>query len=193
MTWWLPHVPTFFDGLERGAYDLILADPPWRFRTWNETNQVKSAKNHYDLMDRQDLLDLPVASLASSNSCLVMWATQAQLDEAVELLAAWGFRYKTAGAWAKQSSTGEKWAFGTGYWLRSAAEFYIVGARGNPKVEDRGVRNLIVAPVREHSRKPDRMYEDLESMFPSARKLELFARTRRPGWDCWGNQTEKFQ
>ena len=184
--------PFYFEGLEPGSYDLILTDPPWRFRTWNEENQTKSAQNHYDLMDRETMLKMPVRELASGNCALVMWATQAQLHEAFELMAAWGFKFKTAGAWAKQSSTGEKWAFGTGYLLRSAAEFFLIGVRGSVKVEDRGVRNLIVAPVREHSRKPDEMHAILESMFPLARKCELFCRERREGWDCWGNQVEKF-
>ena len=175
-----------------GPYDLILADPPWRFRTWTETNQKKSAKNHYPLLRTSDLQHIPVGASVSKDAVLVLWATQAQLPDAIGLLSHWGFAYKTAGAWAKRSTTGRKWAFGTGYIFRCAAEFFIVGTRGSPKTAAKNVRNLIVAPNREHSRKPDEMYENLEQLWPNARKLELFARSRRPGWDAWGNEIEKF-
>jgi N6-adenosine-specific RNA methylase IME4 len=114
------------------------------------------------------------------------------VDQAIDVMKAWGFRYKTCGAWAKQSSTGKKWAFGTGYLFRCAAEFFIVGAIGEPRPLARDVRNLIVAPVREHSRKPDEMYLVLERMFPRDPRCELFARTTRVGWDSWGNETAKF-
>jgi N6-adenosine-specific RNA methylase IME4 len=174
-----------------GGWRCILADPPWRFRTWNETNQKKSASNHYALMTMDGLKSLPVKDLASKDCALVMWATQAQLPDAIDLMTAWGFKYKTAGAWAKQSETGRKWAFGTGYVLRCAAEFYLVGTRGNPKARVRNVRNLIVARKREHSRKPDQMHDDLERLFDGPR-LELFGRQSRPGWTVWGNEATKF-
>lgn len=118
----------------------------------------------------------------------------AALDEPhppIELLTAWGFTFKSAGAWAKQSSTGECWAFGTGYVFRSAAEFYLVGAIGKPRVGSRSIRNLIAAPVREPSRKPDQLHADVEALYAGP-YAELFARQRRPGWDAWGNQVGKF-
>lgn len=181
-----------FAGLPKRRFGVILADPPWRFRTWNETNQTKSASKHYDLMTLAEIKALPVASLAAKDCVLVMWATQAQLHHAIETLAAWGFKFKTAGAWAKLSTTGSKWAFGTGYLFRCAAEFYVVGTRGNLRSKARDVRNLIVAPRREHSRKPEEMHISLERMFPAVPRVELFARERRRGWKAWGNQTDKF-
>jgi N6-adenosine-specific RNA methylase IME4 len=181
-----------FGTLNRAPYDVILADPPWRFRTWNETNQEKSASKHYDLMTLADIKAMPVQQLASSDCLLAMWAVQAMLDQALEVMRAWGFKFKTSGAWAKQSSTGSKWAFGTGYLFRCSAEFFLIGTRGNPRSAVRDVRNLIVAPVREHSRKPEDLHVSLERMFPDAKRCELFARAERPGWDAWGNQTAKF-
>ena len=181
-----------FGDLRPLSYSLILADPPWRFRTWGEHNQAKSPSKHYDLMTMDDMKALPVNQLAADDCALVMWAVQAMIPEALALMDAWGFKYKTMGAWAKQSSTGEKWAFGTGYLYRCAAEFFIVGTIGKPQVGARNIRNLIVAPVREHSRKPDQMHGDLERLFPCVRRAELFARQSRPGWDCWGNQADKF-
>lgn len=181
-----------FAGLRSNYYGLILADPPWKFVTHSEKNQTKSVARHYDLMTLDDLRNLPVAQLAARDCALVMWMTQAMIEDGHALMRTWGFTPKTLGAWAKQSKTGEKWAFGTGYIYRSAAEFYAVGSRGNPKVAVRDVRNLIVAPVREHSRKPDEMHANLERMFPNVPKIELFCRERRLGWDCWGNDIDKF-
>ena len=182
-----------FPGLWRGFYGLILADPPWRFESWNGKDAEKSPARHYDLMTLDGIKTLPVESLAASDCALVMWGVQAMMPEAFELMRAWGFTPKSTGAWAKQSKTGEKWAFGTGYIFRSAAEFYILGTRGKPKVAVRDVRNMIVAPVREHSRKPDQLHVDLERMFPHVPKVELFCRERRPGWDAWGNHVDKFE
>lgn len=181
-----------FEGLKPNYYGLIYADPPWRFRTWNDDNQSKAPSAHYDVMTLDDIKALPVASLAAPNSVLVMWAVAPMMPHALEVMAAWGFRFKTTGAWAKLSSTGAKWSFGTGYLLRSAAEFFLIGTRGSLPSAVRDVRNLVVAPVREHSRKPDSLRADLERMFPDVPRLELFARQEVPGWASWGNQTEKF-
>ena len=173
-------------------YGVILADPPWRFRTWGEHNQHKSPSKHYDLMTLDDLKALPVSQLATDHAVLVMWAVPPMVPQAIDLMSAWGFKYKTLGSWAKQSETGRKWAFGTGYIYRSACEPYIVGTIGEPKIGARDVRNLIVAPVREHSRKPDEMHSNLERLFPCVARAELFARESRAGWEAWGNQTTKF-
>ncbi len=113
------------------------------------------------------------------------------LPEALDTLRAWGFAFKSAGAWAKQSSTGAAWHFGTGYRYRSAVEFWLLGTIGRPRQKSRSVRNLIVAPVREHSRKPERMRADIEAMFHGP-YLELFAREAAPGWLNWGNEVDKF-
>lgn len=182
-----------FGRLVPQSYDVILADPPWRFENYSAEGEEKNPLAHYDCMTIDDLRALPVARLAAPNCALVMWATAPLLDKAIDLLSDWGFTYKSAGAWAKQSSSGRKWSFGTGYCFRSAAEFFLLGTRGDPTFASRSVRNLIVAPVREHSRKPDEMHDNIEAMFPFARKCELFARQRRLGWDAWGNETDKFE
>jgi N6-adenosine-specific RNA methylase IME4 len=180
-----------FHGLTPGKYSLISADPPWRFVTRSDKGHGKSPESHYPCMSLDAIKALPVAALAAPDCALIMWGTFPLLPAALDTLDAWGFRYCTGGAWAKQSSTGRKLAFGTGYVYRSAAEFWLVGKRGNPKARSRSIRNLILAPVREHSRKPDQMHTDLESLFDGPR-CELFARQARPGWDIWGNQTSKF-
>jgi N6-adenosine-specific RNA methylase IME4 len=182
-----------FHPLPRSAYSAIIADPPWRFVTWSETRQYKAPSRHYAVMGLDAIKSLPVADLAAADCLLWLWATKAQLHHALEVMQWWGFEFKTAGAWAKQSPTGASWAFGTGYVLRSAAEFWLIGTRGRPKPESRSERNLIVAPVREHSRKPDQAYEMLERMFPAQRRCELFARYSRPGWHQWGLETQRFR
>ena len=143
------------------------------------------------IMDLADIMALDMAFVGAADCALVMWATAPMLPEALQVMAAWGFKFKTAAAWAKQSSTGARWAFGTGYIFRSAAEFILVGSRGRPKVRSRSVRNLIVAPVREHSRKPPEAHQMCEALFDGP-YLEMFAREPRPGWTVWGNQTDKF-
>lgn len=180
-----------FGELVPGRYGAILADPPWRFLNHSAKGQKKNPVAHYPCMTIAELTALPVARLAAPDCALVMWATAPLLDRAFDVMRAWGFTFKSAGAWAKQSRTGEKWTFGTGYVFRSAAEFYLVGTIGKPRVCSRSIRNLIAAPVREHSRKPDQMHNDVEQLYAGP-YAELFARARRPGWDAWGNDVDRF-
>ncbi|MFN3371002.1 MAG: MT-A70 family methyltransferase [Sphingomonadaceae bacterium] len=181
-----------FEGLTPGRYGLILADPPWSFRVRTEAGTGRSPQRHYPCLSMAELIALPVAGLAARDSALLMWATAPMLPDALKLMGAWGFAFKSAGAWAKQSASGASWAFGTGYCFRSAAEFFLLGTRGRPVVQSRRVRNLVVAPVREHSRKPDQLHAMAEALYAGP-YLELFARQRRPGWDAWGNDPDHFE
>lgn len=181
-----------FGNLRPLSYGCILADPPWYFRNFSAKGEAKNPVAHYDCMDTASLGALPVSQLAAPDCALLMWATAPMLPDAVALMAAWGFTFKSAGAWAKQSSTGNAWAFGTGYCFRSAAEFFLLGTIGKPKVQSRSVRNLIVAPVREHSRKPEAQYEMAETLFAGP-YLELFSRAARPGWSAFGDEAGKFE
>jgi N6-adenosine-specific RNA methylase IME4 len=183
--------PWPFGDLKMFHYGLILADPPWLFANYSAKGEAKNPLAHYDCMDLDALKALPVNHLAAPDCALLMWACAPMLPEAIDLMAAWGFAFKSAGAWAKQSKTGEKWAFGTGYCFRSAAEFFLLGTRGAPRVRSRSIRNLIVAPVRQHSRKPDDLHRMAEQLYDGPR-CELFARQQRPGWDAFGNQATKF-
>jgi N6-adenosine-specific RNA methylase IME4 len=178
--------------LPPGPFGCILADPPWRFRTFNGKSAVPTtAPDPYRTMPLDEIKALDVAGVAARDCALIMWATAPLMPQAFDVMAAWGFTFKTMGCWAKQSSTGRKWAFGTGYVLRGASEFYLIGARGAPPVRSRSVRNLIVAPVREHSRKPDQIYRDCEALYAGP-YLEMFARQTAPGWSVCGDQTDKF-
>lgn len=180
-----------FGELRPFAYGALIADPPWRFMNYSARGEGKNPVAHYDCMKLPELAALPVNHLAAADCAMFMWATAPMLPEALQLLAAWGFTFKSAAAWAKQSSTGASWAFGPGYTFRSAAEFYLLGTRGKPKVLSHSVRNLIVAPTREHSRKPDQLHDDVEAMFAGP-YAELFARQVRSGWNSWGNELARF-
>lgn len=184
--------PWPFGDLRRRWYGTILADPPWGFRLHSDAGDRKSPQYHYGCMDLGEIQALPVAALAHPDAAAcVMWATAPMMPQALATLEAWGFRYSTMGAWAKQSRSGKAWAFGTGYVFRSAAEFFLVGTRGRPELGARNVRNLVVAPTRQHSRKPDLLRAAIERLLPGPR-CELFAREAAPGWDAWGNEVGKF-
>jgi N6-adenosine-specific RNA methylase IME4 len=130
---------------------------------------------------------LPVGELFLPDAAIALWWPQYAVHWVDSVLRAWGFSPRSTGTWAKQSSTGKKWAFGQGKILRCAAEFYTIGVRGNPKVRSRRVRNLIVAPVAEHSVKPDELHQQMEQLYDGP-YLELFARRNHTGWSCWGDQ-----
>lgn len=186
-------LPWPFGDLKRVHYRAIIADPPWRFDNWSEAGQTKNPSAHYACQRLAWIKSLPVADLAHPDGCaLVMWATAPMLPHALETLRAWGFAFRSAGAWAKRSRADASWAFGTGYLYRSATEFWLLGVRGRPRQQSRSVRNLIIAPIREHSRKPDQMRRDIETLFPGP-YCELFAREAAPGWDAWGNEVGKFE
>jgi N6-adenosine-specific RNA methylase IME4 len=178
--------PEPFTDLPLHEAGVVLVDPPWSFVTYSPKGWRKSAHAHYSCMTLDEIKALPVAELCRPDAVLVLWFTQTHTRPALEVMEAWGFTDKSQGAWAKQSKTGRCWQFGTGYLLRSAAEFFLVGTRGRPKQLARSFRNLIVAPVRGHSRKPDQMYVEIEKAWPGP-YLELFARYPRPGWAQWNN------
>jgi N6-adenosine-specific RNA methylase IME4 len=181
-----------FGALTPLKYGLILADPPWRFVTYSAKGRKKSPDRHYPTMTMNELYRLPVGQLAAADCALVMWAYWPLLHEALGLAAAWGFTFKSGGAWAKRSKSGRSWAFSTGYLMRGASEPFIIATLGRPDFVSRSERNLIVAPVREHSRKPDEMHESLERLFPDVWRCELFARSTRASWDSWGDQVNRF-
>ena len=189
-----------------GQFDLIMADPPWQFATRSAKGvTAKGAGGQYSVMPLDLVRELPVASLAEKHCLLWLWATNPMLPQALQVMAAWGFEFKTAGTWVKRTRHG-KGAFGTGYTLRSANEPFLIGTRGRP-VTTRKVRSAIASgdtdPLtlssvtiesvsREHSRKPDEAFAAAELLMPEARRIELFSRQERPGWTVWGNETTKF-
>lgn len=180
-----------FGHLQMFKYGAILCDAPWSYRMYSDKGYEKSPEAHYDTMSDEDIAALPVHLLAAGDCMLFMWAIWPKVDVAIEVLKAWGFTFKTGGAWHKRAAKGGT-AFGTGYIFRSACEPYIVGTIGNPDIGSKSVRNIIDAKRRDHSRKPDEMRKNVELLTPRAFRCELFAREPWPGNDVWGNESEKF-
>lgn len=197
-----------FADLPRGHYGAILADPPWRFNVWSGETAVKrhnssgtnvSASVHYQTMAADDLRALPVKDLAADDCALFMWVTWPTLLEAIELVDAWGFKYKTCAFDWMKAHAGQIDMFredndvlmGMGYWTRANSEPCLLATRGKPKRLHADVRQGIIEPRREHSRKPDCVHDRIQRLVAGP-YLELFARAPRAGWDVWGNQTDKF-
>lgn len=181
----------FHDLRPAGGFGLIMADPPWSYEMRSEKGYDRSPEAHYATMDLAAIKAMPVEALAAPDCLLWLWALGPQLPQALDVIAAWGFTFKSSGHWAKVGTSGKQ-HFGTGYILRNAGEPFIIATRGAPKTT-RTVRSVIIAPVREHSRKPDEAFAQAEKLMPEARRLELFSRQQRPGWSVWGNETTKFE
>jgi N6-adenosine-specific RNA methylase IME4 len=172
-------------------YGAILADPPWTFKVRSEKGEGRSASQHYGTMDLDAIAGMPVASWAAKDACLFLWATDPMLPEALRIMRAWGFAYKTvAFYWAKTNRDGSFFT-GMGYWTRANTEMCLLGTRGRPQRISKSVRRLIVAPRREHSRKPEEIKPSIERLVPGP-YLEMFSRENRDGWDSYGNETGKF-
>ena len=180
-------------------YPVIYADPPWSFKTFSDKGKGRSADAHYNCLSFEDLCGIPVAEWATDNCTLFLWTTDPMLPKALELCRAWGFTYKTIGFyWAKLNRSASALAFsesdfftGLGYWTRANPEMCLLATRGKPKREAKDVRRLVIAPRREHSRKPEEVYQRIERLLGGP-YLELFARGTRPGWDSWGDQSGLF-
>jgi N6-adenosine-specific RNA methylase IME4 len=168
--------------LPAGSFDLIYADPPWRFP--GNPDSSRAVENHYPTMELAEILALTPP--AADNSLLFLWGVNSQLPQALHVIDAWGFAYVTQFVWVK-----DKW--GLGQYNRCQHELLLVARRGSfpPPDEDRRRSSVIDARRRRHSEKPEQVRELLEQMYPAATKLELFARGKaRPGWTIWGNQAE---
>src|SRR5262245_6586709 len=146
-------------------YPIILADPPWKFNVVDACGVERAAANHYPTMALDAICALPVSALATDDAVLFMWTTAPHLQEAFEVLCAWGFDYTTHLAWVKHS-------IGLGYWVRNQHELLLVARRGSPPTPAPNARpsSVITAPRREHSRKPDEAYEVIERMYPELPK-----------------------
>lgn len=191
-----------------GGFRAVLADPPWRFNTWNKTEVVqaraskttyKSANAHYGTLPLDEIKILPVADVSASDCTLFIWTCWPMLMESLSLIETWGFKFKTCGFFWTKAHAGQIDMFredmdalmGQGYWTRSNSEPCLLATRGSPKRLHADVRQGIIEPRREHSRKPDCVHGRIERLVEGP-YLELFARRSRPGWATWGNEATKF-
>ena len=171
-------------------YQIIYADPPWQFNFRNRKVLSQTAKdNLYDTMNPQDIIELPIQDIINDNCVLFLWIMDSQMQLGLDVIKSWGFIYKTvAFTWVKLAKT--KFHFGGGNWTRSNPEQCLLATKGNIKRISASVRQLIIEPRREHSRKPDRVRNDIVELVGDLPRIELFARQQTEGWDIWGNEVK---
>jgi len=168
-------------------YGVIVADPEWRFEPYSrDTGMDRAADNHYPTSVTELIAQRDVASIAADDCVLFLWATVPMLADAMEVMKAWDFKYKSHAIW-------DKIHIGTGYWFRNRHELLLVGTKGDipaPAMGDQFASVMTIAR-KEHSAKPEQFLELIEQYFPNLAKIELNRRGEaRPGWDAWGNEVE---
>ncbi len=176
--------------LKEGPYSTILADPPWQFQ--NRTGKVAPEHKRllrYPTMELKEIMELPVSKIAAAQSHLYLWVPNALLLEGLKVMEAWGFTYKSNLVWYKVRKDGGPDGRGVGFYFRNVTEIILFGVRGSMRTLQPGRTqvNILSSRKREHSRKPDEIYDLIESCSPGP-YFELFARFQRPGWDQWGNE-----
>ena len=170
-------------------YQIIYADPPWDYKGQRQHNgkggtETGGAEMHYPTMTLSELKKLDILSLADDDCLLFLWATSPHLDQAIELMKSWGFKWATVGfVW-------DKVKVNPGFYTMSQCELCLIGKRGRiPKPRGaRNIRQYLKSPRQKHSKKPSMVRFRIENMFPGQKKIELFARERVDGWDCWGDE-----
>ncbi len=189
-------------------YNIIYADPAWNFKTYSEKGkEKKSAENHYNTMNIQDIYNLPIQNIAADDCVLFLWVTNPMLKEGLETIEKWGFKYKTVGFnWFKKNKIADSWFWGLGYWTRSNTELCLIATKGNISrisksvhqvidSEDNGSLDVfdsfpIVSRIEKHSVKPRIVREKIVELLGNLPRIELFAREKFNGWDSWGNEVE---
>lgn len=178
------------DGSEK-KYSIILADPPWEYRAWSNKGQGRSAVSHYPVMKLADICALPVADIAADDCVLFIWGTWPNLLDTLKVIEAWGFTYKTvAFMWVKQLRSGWGLHMGMGHWTRANTEAVFLATKGKPHRVSKSVRQVVLSPLREHSRKPEKVHHKIVELMGDLPRIELFARRPAPGWDVWGNEVD---
>ncbi len=184
----------FLQQVPRADYGTILADPPWQFK--NRTGKVAPEHkrlSRYPTLTLQEIKEIPVWLVSAEPSHLYLWVPNALLKEGLEVMEAWGYQYKTNIVWQKIRRDGEPDGRGVGFYFRNTTEMVLFGVRGKLRTlrPGRTQVNVLKSRKREHSRKPDELYDIIEACSP-APYLELFARGRREGWDQWGDQVTQY-
>lgn len=168
-------------------YKIILCDPPW---SYSDQTCEGTMANHYQGMKLKDICSLPIGKIADKDCTLFMWATYPKLREALAVIKAWGFGYKSiAFQWIKLNKKNGKPFYGLGRWTRGNTEPCLLATKGKPKRISAGVFQLIFSPLRKHSHKPDEARDKIIQLVGDLPRIELFARQSVQGWDCWGNES----
>ena len=174
-------------------YNIIYADPPWQFNS--RVHQEKrgfthSLEKHYSTMTEQEICFLPVQDIADDNCILFMWVTDSHLKQALNVINAWGFTYKTIGfTWVKQYASGS-YCYNFSPYVLKSTEICLIATKGKLKEikERNNIKGLVFAERTKHSKKPQEVSKRITEMCKDLPKIELFARDQTAGWDVWGNE-----
>lgn len=167
-------------------YSVLYADPPWNYK---DQGCGGAAAGHYPGMKVEEICKLPVGGVAAKDSVLFLWATYPMLKEALKVIEAWGFTYKSiAFQWIKLNPKSGTPFYGLGRWTRGNTEPCLIATKGKPKRLSASVFQLIQQPRRRHSEKPQEARDKIVQLMGDLPRLELFARQTTPGWDVWGNE-----
>ena len=169
-------------------YGIIYADPPWRYDN-PKNNDPAMGGITYPTMSLEDICNMPIHNIASKNCILFLWATMPKLREALEVIKAWGFNYKTcAFCWVKQNPSGNGIYSGLGHWTNGNAELCLLATKGAPKRVSKNVKQIVLAPRGRHSAKPHEVRNRIVQLIGDISRIELFAREEPEGWDCFGRR-----
>lgn len=173
--------------LPNKKYGIIYADPPW---SYSDKNCHGAAEPHYPCMKIDEICALPVKDLTADNCVLFLWATYPMLPEALKIIEAWGFTYKSiAFQWLKLNKKNPGFFYGLGRWTRGNTEPCLIATKGKPSRVSNSVSQLIFAPSQQHSKKPDETRDKIIQLIgDDIPRIELFARDTAEGWDSWGNE-----
>lgn len=175
-----------WEGLTGQKFNVVYADPPWRYRDKAKAGN-RGAECQYPVMTLDEIKALPVQELAQKDCALFMWATWPLLTEALEVIQAWDFTYKTIGfVWVKLNRSGQGVFTGLGHYTRSNSEPCLLATRGKVKRISASVHSVLHAPLRRHSEKPPETRDRIVQLLGDVPRVELFARQAVPGWARWG-------
>lgn len=175
-------------------FKIIYADPPWEYRQSGSKNNIRGmAKQHYTTMTTDDICKIPVRSVCEEDAVLFLWATFPNIGEALKVIDAWGFEYKTAAfVWVKKNRRAGTNFWGMGAYTRANAEVCLLGVspktRASQVIKSRSVHQIVEEPIGRHSEKPNEVRQRIVELMGDVPRIELFARHEIEGWDCWGNE-----
>ena len=167
-------------------YNIIYADPPWSY-----DDKLSGLPAHggitYPIMETEDLKVLPVKNIAEKNCLLFLWVTMPMLEQGLDVMKSWGFKYRTcAFTWVKTNRKNGGIYHGLGHWTAGNAELCLLGRRGAPKRVVKNIKQIVMSPVSRHSAKPPEIRDKIVELMGDVPRIELFARTVTPGWDAIG-------
>ena len=186
-----------FMDLPNKKYNIIYADPPWHYGSKSAINNssgktIKPLNAHYNTMTLNQLKELPIKKITKEDTACFMWVTDSHIDEALEILKSWGFKYKTiAFNWVKTTSKGN-YCKNVAPWTMKSSEICLLGIKGKMTKykQVNNIESLVIAERTKHSRKPKEIRNRIELLFGNLPRIELFAREKTEGWDVWGNEVE---